>query len=64
MAENCTSVEDVYDEGPTCQAILDQWDLTIELFYEWNPSVGPDCGGMWAGKFGSLATCTIRGLER
>lgn len=49
MSENCTSIVDVDDEGPTCQDILDEWELPIEIFYEWNPSVGPDCSGMWAG---------------
>ncbi|GKT97447.1 lysM domain-containing protein [Colletotrichum tofieldiae] len=50
MAENCTATVDVRPDGlPTCQAILDEWYLLIEEFYEWNPSVGPDCGGMWAG---------------
>ncbi|GJC83778.1 lysM domain-containing protein ARB_00327 [Colletotrichum liriopes] len=50
MAENCTATVDVRPDGlPTCQAILDEWYLLIEDFYEWNPSVGPDCGGMWAG---------------
>ncbi|KAK2015703.1 LysM domain-containing protein [Colletotrichum eremochloae] len=50
MTSNCTDIVDVDSNGePTCQDILTDYSLTIAQFYEWNPSVGPDCGGMWAG---------------
>ncbi|KAH6653368.1 hypothetical protein BKA67DRAFT_593299 [Truncatella angustata] len=50
MAEDCSLAVYVDSTGsPTCQEILDSRELTIAQFYEWNPSVGADCGGMWAG---------------
>ncbi|RMZ83680.1 hypothetical protein DV738_g1034, partial [Chaetothyriales sp. CBS 135597] len=50
MAEDCTLAVYVNPSGgQTCQEILDSWELTIAQFYEWNPSVGSDCSGMWAG---------------
>lgn len=52
MTPNCTVTIDVDENGdPPCTLILEQWDLTIEQFFAWNPSVGADCSGMWAGKF-------------
>lgn len=37
------------DGVPTCQDILTGWEITIADFFAMNPSVGEDCGGMWAG---------------
>ncbi|CAI4218948.1 unnamed protein product [Parascedosporium putredinis] len=45
MSENCTVTVDVDTDGdPTCQQILDSWELSIAQFYKWNPSVKSDCG--------------------
>ncbi|KAK5654042.1 hypothetical protein OQA88_7720 [Cercophora sp. LCS_1] len=49
MTESCIQTADVYDIGPTCENILDLFEISIGQFYEWNPSVGVDCSGLWAG---------------
>jgi len=48
---NCTQYVDVNVEGgPDCVYILDIFNITIAQFYHWNPTVGSDCSGLWAGK--------------
>lgn len=52
MTPNCTATVDVNEAGePTCDTILNLWGLTLGQFYAWNPSVGADCTGMWAGEY-------------
>lgn len=31
----------------TCQDVLDNYDLTIDEFYTWNPEVGSQCENLW-----------------
>ncbi|KAI3543610.1 LysM domain-containing protein [Colletotrichum filicis] len=57
MTENCTQIVEVDTNGsPSCSEILSEWSLTIAQFYAWNPSVGPECGGMWAGYYYCIRT--------
>ncbi|KAL3423876.1 LysM domain-containing protein [Phlyctema vagabunda] len=47
---NCTQYAEVTAEGgPDCETLLNTWDLSIAQFYKWNPTVGTDCSGLWAG---------------
>lgn len=47
-ATDCRDYRDVVPPW-TCASVLRFHGLTIAQFYEWNPSVGPDCAGMWLG---------------
>ncbi|KAI4782625.1 hypothetical protein E4T52_02498 [Aureobasidium sp. EXF-3400] len=42
---NCTFFADVVD-GSTCQSVLDDYCLTIDQFYNYNPAVGKDCSNL------------------
>ncbi|KAI8630383.1 hypothetical protein F5Y19DRAFT_474775 [Xylariaceae sp. FL1651] len=44
--QNCTAYLDV-NFGMTCQAILDNYGLTIDQFSTWNPEVGKQCENLW-----------------
>ena len=46
---NCTGYLEV-DDSWDCTSILDLYHLRIAQFYQYNPSVGADCTGMWLGK--------------
>ncbi|KAI1776335.1 LysM domain-containing protein [Hypoxylon cercidicola] len=57
MIPNCTDIVEVESTGGlTCEEILSIYEINIEQFYAWNPSVGPDCAGMWAGYQYCVAT--------
>jgi len=45
---NCTEYLDVTD-GWGCQDILNIYHLTISQFFQYNPSIGSDCSGLWLG---------------
>lgn len=52
MTPNCTDIVEVESTGGlTCEEILSIYEITISQFYAWNPSVGPDCLGMWSGAY-------------
>lgn len=36
-----------YDDR--CGKFVDMYDITIEDFVSWNPSLGPECTGLWGG---------------
>ncbi|KAI5866007.1 LysM domain-containing protein [Durotheca rogersii] len=57
MTPNCTEIVEVAStDGMTCTEILSVYGITIEQFFAWNPSVGADCLGMWAGYQYCVAT--------
>lgn len=65
MIETCTEIVDVDEDGyPSCQDILSDYELTIAEFYAWNPSVGADCSGMWAGKYSSIESQILASPHR
>lgn len=64
MTSECTLTVNVDEYGPTCEYILEEYGLTIAQFYEWNPSVGPDCGGMWLGEIMKPALCMVQSKEK
>jgi hypothetical protein len=37
------------EDGATCADILDDWNLLIAQFFDYNPSVKSDCSGLWTG---------------
>ncbi|KAJ0414307.1 hypothetical protein BJY00DRAFT_318933 [Aspergillus carlsbadensis] len=43
---DCYSLQDVVSPM-TCASILTEYDITMADFYHWNPSVGPECAGLW-----------------
>ena len=45
---NCTKWHKV-GSGTTCDAIISYEHITSADFYKWNPKVGKDCSGLWAG---------------
>jgi len=49
MATNCIDTIDVEAGGLTCQDIFDIFGITLAQFYAWNPTVGPNCAGLWTG---------------
>ncbi|OQE00087.1 hypothetical protein PENVUL_c059G04710 [Penicillium vulpinum] len=47
MADNCNAFYYV-EVGDSCPSITSVHGITTAQFIEWNPSVGPDCTGLWA----------------
>ncbi|KAL2812859.1 hypothetical protein BJX63DRAFT_432363 [Aspergillus granulosus] len=45
-APDCTQYHTVVS-GDSCADILAQFDITIEQFYAWNPTVGSNCQNLW-----------------
>ncbi|EGD84737.1 hypothetical protein H113_08524 [Trichophyton rubrum MR1459] len=35
--------------GDYCQKIADKFNISLQTFYAWNPSVGSTCASLWAG---------------
>ncbi|KAI1380748.1 hypothetical protein F4677DRAFT_441082 [Hypoxylon crocopeplum] len=46
--EDCVEFEAVI-APMTCESVLNRNHITIEQFYQWNPSVGADCANLWLG---------------
>ncbi|SPO07097.1 uncharacterized protein DNG_09791 [Cephalotrichum gorgonifer] len=43
---SCIEWADVSDDYD-CETLLEDYDLTIDQFYEYNPGVGVDCSNLW-----------------
>jgi hypothetical protein len=50
MVDDCDEFHLVVD-GDGCAAIADDAGITLDEFYEWNPTVGSDCAGLWLGYY-------------
>ncbi|KAB5513030.1 hypothetical protein GE09DRAFT_1047301 [Coniochaeta sp. 2T2.1] len=37
--------------GDACQKIADQFKITLQNFYSWNPAVGSACSSLWLGYY-------------
>ncbi|KAF2440385.1 carbohydrate-binding module family 50 protein [Karstenula rhodostoma CBS 690.94] len=46
IAADCQKFKTI-DDGDTCSDVLKTYGISMEQFYAWNPSVGPDRVGMW-----------------
>lgn len=44
------------DNGTTCAAVLVNYDLTIDQFYQMNPTVKSDCSGLFLGTYYCVST--------
>jgi hypothetical protein len=47
MATNCAKFHWIA-KGVTCSQVLSFQQISIEQFFQWNPTVLSDCSGMWA----------------
>lgn len=47
-ASNCNKWHTVVS-GDGCQAIADEYGITLTDFYSWNPDVGSACASLWLG---------------
>ncbi|KAL1958012.1 hypothetical protein VTO42DRAFT_5224 [Malbranchea cinnamomea] len=48
IAPNCNKYH-LVGAGGTCDKITERYDVNLEDFYEWNPSVGEGCKSLWTG---------------
>ncbi|KAF2803113.1 uncharacterized protein BDZ99DRAFT_338218, partial [Mytilinidion resinicola] len=48
IASNCNSYVTISD-GNSCEAIANQAGVTLEQFYQWNPSLQDSCAGLLVG---------------
>jgi LysM repeat protein len=46
MVNNCDAFYDV-QSGDGCWAIANEYSISLDNFYAWNPAVGNDCSGLW-----------------
>ncbi|PWY70846.1 hypothetical protein BO94DRAFT_609132 [Aspergillus sclerotioniger CBS 115572] len=46
MVDDCDAFHLVVS-GDTCAAIVSDAGITLDEFYEWNPTVGDSCSGLW-----------------
>ncbi|KAL4940189.1 hypothetical protein BDV06DRAFT_197177 [Aspergillus oleicola] len=46
MVAGCTEFHQVA-EGDQCGSIANDYDITLDDFYRWNPGVGDACGSLW-----------------
>ena len=46
MVDDCDSFH-LVESGDTCATIASDADITLDDFYEWNPTVGDTCSGLW-----------------
>ncbi|KAL1838070.1 hypothetical protein VTJ49DRAFT_3090 [Mycothermus thermophilus] len=55
MVDDC---DDFYfvEKGTACSTVLSENDITLAQFYEWNPSVGPNCASLWAEVYVCVST--------
>lgn len=54
IAENITQfcVENGYaSPGQICNDFLAEWEIPVDVFASWNPTVGSDCSGFKTGKY-------------
>lgn len=47
MVSDCDSFYYV-ESGDGCWAIANEYGISLDDFYAWNPAVGDDCSGLWA----------------
>lgn len=48
MVTNCNKFH-LISPTTTCQGVLNYHKISLADFVKWNPAVGKDCGGLWAG---------------
>jgi len=48
MAKNCKKFH-LVASGQTCDAIIEQYSITLANFISWNRDAGEKCTGLWAG---------------
>ncbi|KAM6540447.1 hypothetical protein FALCPG4_002159 [Fusarium falciforme] len=46
IAKNCDKFHFV-QEGETCKQLAARYGISVQQFYEWNPSVGANCETLW-----------------
>lgn len=50
MVKNCNKFHFV-EPGAGCQAILDEYSISLATFFAWNPAVKADCSGLWSNTY-------------
>ncbi|OTB16721.1 carbohydrate-binding module family 50 protein [Daldinia sp. EC12] len=48
IAAGCTKYH-IAVKGDGCWAVANQYGITLDQFYAWNPAVGSDCQNLWLG---------------
>ncbi|WAO84691.1 Hypothetical protein NCS54_00191300 [Fusarium falciforme] len=48
MVSNCNKFH-LTSPTATCEGVLNYHKISLADFVKWNPAVGKDCGGLWAG---------------
>ncbi|KAK4137748.1 carbohydrate-binding module family 50 protein [Trichocladium antarcticum] len=54
LVDNCDAFH-LVTAGETCEAIASHYQISLDQFKAWNPSVGASCAGLWADAYACVS---------